>query len=132
MISLRVRVFLCLLLAESRLLPNSRPCGRSRQNDEQPSRAEQLFLAIIHDDKCIPAQVLAGLDDLRQVETTVLDVMNSRGFLGLKNSFSEDELLLPEGKEQAPALIGVRQESLPRGRSSASTGVKTTAVPGFM
>jgi hypothetical protein len=40
----------------------------ARMMNSQRARAEQLFLAIIHDDKGIPAQVLAGLVDLRQVE----------------------------------------------------------------
>jgi Clp amino terminal domain, pathogenicity island component len=80
-------------------------------------RPEHLFLALIRDRRSVPARALAGLVDLGEVEAAVLDVMNSPGFRGFKNSFSEDELLLPEGQELDSALIGAIQRSLPEGTS---------------
>jgi ATP-dependent Clp protease ATP-binding subunit ClpA len=74
-----------------------------------------LFLAVIKDRQSPPARALAGLVDLSQVETAVIETMNSPGFRGFKNSFAEDELLLPAGLELDQALIGALSESVPEG-----------------
>lgn len=74
-----------------------------------------LFLAVIKDRQSPPARALASLVDLSQVETAVIDTMNSPGFHGFKNSFTEDQLLLPEGLELDQALIGALSESIPEG-----------------
>ena len=74
-----------------------------------------LFLAVIKDRQSPPARALARLVDLSQVETAVIDTMNSPGFRGFKNSFTEDQLLLPEGLELDQALIGALSESIPKG-----------------
>ncbi|HEY7278919.1 MAG TPA: Clp protease N-terminal domain-containing protein [Trebonia sp.] len=103
------------------------------QPDERPSRPElagfrvaaemgdsyvgtwHLLLALIRDRESVPARALAGLVDLGQVETAVTDVMNSPGFHGFKDSFDEDELLLPEGLKLDQALIGALARSIPEG-----------------
>jgi ATP-dependent Clp protease ATP-binding subunit ClpA len=74
-----------------------------------------LLLALIRDRESVPARALAGLVDLGQVETAVTDVMNSPGFHGFKDSFDEDELLLPEGLNLDQALIGALARSIPEG-----------------
>lgn len=74
-----------------------------------------LFLAVIRDRQSLPARALARLVDLGQVETAVIDAMNAPGFHGFKNSFGEDELLLPAGLELDQALIGALSESIPEG-----------------
>jgi hypothetical protein len=74
-----------------------------------------LFLAVIRDRLSLPARALASLVDLGQVETAVLDAMDAPGFHGFKNSFSEDELLLPAGLELDQALIGALSQSIPEG-----------------
>jgi ATP-dependent Clp protease ATP-binding subunit ClpA len=101
------------------------------QPDERPSRPElagfrvaaemgasyvgtwHLLLALIRDRQSVPARALAGLVDPGQVETAVTDVMNSPGFRGFKDSFGEDELLLPEGLELDQTLIGALARSIP-------------------
>jgi ATP-dependent Clp protease ATP-binding subunit ClpA len=103
------------------------------QPDERPSRPDlagfrvaaemgdsyvgtwHLLLALIRDRESVPARALAGLVDLGQVETAVTDVMNSPGFHGFKDSFDEDELLLPEGLKLDQALIGALARSIPEG-----------------
>jgi ATP-dependent Clp protease ATP-binding subunit ClpA len=74
-----------------------------------------LFLAVIKDRQSPPARALAGLVDLGQVETAVIDAMNTPEFHGFKNSFTEEQLLLPEGIELDQALIGALSESIPEG-----------------
>jgi ATP-dependent Clp protease ATP-binding subunit ClpA len=74
-----------------------------------------LFLGLIKDRESVPARALASLVDLSRVETAVIDVLNSPGFRGFKDSFSEDELLLPEGQELDQALISAIAKSLPEG-----------------
>lgn len=103
------------------------------QPDERPARPElagfrvaaetgdsyvgtwHLLLALIRDRQSVPAHALAGLVDLGQVETAVTDVLNSPGFRGFKDSFGEDELLLPEGLELDKVLIGALARSVPEG-----------------
>lgn len=74
-----------------------------------------LFLGLIRDRESVPARALARLVDLAQVEAAVLDVMDSPAFNGFKNSFGDDELLLPEGLELDSALINAIAESRPAG-----------------
>jgi ATP-dependent Clp protease ATP-binding subunit ClpA len=74
-----------------------------------------LFLALIRDRQSVPARALASLIDLSQVETAVIDEMNSPAFNGFKSSFSEEELLLPEGLELDGALINAIASSVPEG-----------------
>jgi Clp amino terminal domain, pathogenicity island component len=74
-----------------------------------------VFLALIRDRESLPARVLASLVDLSQVETAVIDAMNSPGFRGFKDSFSADELLFPAGLELDQALISTISRSLPEG-----------------
>ena len=74
-----------------------------------------LFLAVIKDRQSPPARALARLVDLSQVETAVIDAMNTPEFRGFKNSFTEDQLLLPEGLELDQALIGAISGAVPAG-----------------
>jgi ATP-dependent Clp protease ATP-binding subunit ClpA len=74
-----------------------------------------LFLAVIKDRQSPPARALARLVDLSQVETAVIDAMNTPEFRGFKNSFTEDQLLLPEGLELDQALIGALSGAVPAG-----------------
>jgi ATP-dependent Clp protease ATP-binding subunit ClpA len=74
-----------------------------------------LFLGLIRDRESVPARALAGLVDLSQVESAVIDTLNSPGFNGFKSSFDEDELLLPEGMELDQPLIGAISKSIPEG-----------------
>jgi ATP-dependent Clp protease ATP-binding subunit ClpA len=103
------------------------------QPDERPSRPDlagfrvaaemgasyvgtwHLLLALIRDRQSVPALALAGLVDLDQVETALTDVMNSPGFRGFKDSFGDDELLLPAGQELDEALIDAIARSIPEG-----------------
>jgi ATP-dependent Clp protease ATP-binding subunit ClpA len=74
-----------------------------------------LFLALVRDRQSVPAVALARLVDLGHVETAVLDEMNSPAFKGFKNSFREDELLVPEGQELDGALINAIADAVPEG-----------------
>ena len=74
-----------------------------------------LFLALIRDRQSVPARALASLIDLSQAETALIEEMNSPAFNGFKNSFSEDELLLPEGLELDSALINALGSCTPEG-----------------
>jgi hypothetical protein len=103
------------------------------QPDERPSRPEvagfrvaaemgasyvgtwHLLLGLIRDRQSVPARALGSLVDLDQVESAVTEVMSSPGFRGFKDSFGEDELLLPEGLELDAALIGALAKSVPEG-----------------
>jgi ATP-dependent Clp protease ATP-binding subunit ClpA len=103
------------------------------QPDERPSRPDlagfrvaaemgdsyvgtwHLLLALIRDRQSVPARALADLVDPGQVETAITDVMNSPAFRGFKDSFGEDELLLPEDLELDKALIGALSRSIPEG-----------------
>ena len=88
-----------------------------------------LFLGLLRDRRSVPARALAGLVDLGQVENAVLDAMNSPGFRGFKNSFGEDELLLPEGQELDHALIGAIGKSLPASATFAFNWRKDDGRP---
>ena len=74
-----------------------------------------LFLALVRDRQSVPAVALARLVDLGPVETAVLDEMSSPAFNGFKDSFSEDELLLPEGQELDGPLINAIADAVPAG-----------------
>jgi hypothetical protein len=74
-----------------------------------------LFLGLIGDRQSLPARALASLVDLGQVETAVIDAMSSPEFHGFKNSFTEDQLLLPEGLDLDQALIGAVSGAVPAG-----------------
>jgi hypothetical protein len=67
------------------------------------------------DRRSLPARALGSLVDLGQVETAVIDAMNTPEFHGFKNSFTEDQLLLPEGLELDQALIGAIPGAVPAG-----------------
>ena len=55
--------------------------------------------------------------------------MNSPGFQGFKNSFGEDELLLPAGQELDHALISAIGKSLPAGARFAFNWRKDDGRP---
>jgi hypothetical protein len=88
-----------------------------------------LFLGLLKDRESVPARALASFVDLSRVEAGVIDVMNSPGFRGFKNSFSEEELLLPEGQELDQALIGAVAKSLPGGAAFAFNWRKDDGRP---
>jgi ATP-dependent Clp protease ATP-binding subunit ClpA len=88
-----------------------------------------LFLALIRDRQSVPARALASLVDLKRVETVFIDAINAPGFKGFKNSFSADELLLPEGQELDQALIAALEKSLPEGATFAFNWRKDDGRP---
>lgn len=74
-----------------------------------------LFLGLIRDRQSVPARALASLIDVSQVDTAVTDEMNTPRFNGFKDSFREEELLLPESLELDQALIDALSSSVPEG-----------------
>lgn len=102
-------------LAEHRSVPELPGIRVAAEMGDSYVGTWHLFLGLIRDGQSLPARALASLVDLSQVEAAVIDAMNTPGFRGFKNSFTEDELLLPEGLELDQALIGAISGSVPEG-----------------